>query len=229
MITRQSALQDARDHTVTERPYLLVTLAVIGVIGCVAVIAGMFAAQVVVPDHYWVSDTISDLAAGEWESVMDIALYGFATSLFAVSLAAAHAHLGGVFWSIGILTFVILAALIIVLGARNEYGDGDSEGVVIHIYLVYGIGALFTLAPLCMAGPVGVRHRWAGRTLIGLAVAWAILCPVFLLSPTSIDGLIERVLGLIACAIVCTLCAVFFLRGIRGINASSSRQARFSD
>lgn len=198
---------------VAERPRLLITLAVIGVMGSVAMIAGMFVAQTLVPDYNWVSDTISDLAAGEWEMVMDVALYGFAAALFAVSLAAAHAHLGTVGWSVGILSFAVIAALVVIIGARNEYGDGDNEGVVIHIYLVYGLGALFTLAPICMVGALRAEHRWARNALIGLAVAWAILCPVFLLSATSIDGLLERVLGLIACAMVWTLSAVFYQRG----------------
>ncbi|MEF2551601.1 DUF998 domain-containing protein [Aurantimonas sp. A2-1-M11] len=201
--------------SVTERPYLLMTLAGIGILGCAVVIIGMFVAQALVPDYHWVSDTISDLAAGEWEIVMDVSLYGFAAGLFAVSLAAAHAHLGRTGWSIGVVSFAILAALVIIIGARNEYGDGDNNGVVIHIYLVYGLGALFTLAPLCMAGGIGYYSTRAKRALIGLALAWAVLCPVFLLSPTSIDGLLERVLGLIACAIVVTLCTVFFQRGNR--------------
>lgn len=202
-----------RRSAVAERPFLLITLAVIGVMGSVAVIAGMFVAQTLVPDYNWVSDTISDLAAGEWEMVMDVALYGFAAALFAVSLAAAHAHLGTAGWSVGILSFAVIAALVVIIGARNEYGDGDNEGVVIHIYLVYVLGALFTLAPLCMAGALGADHRWARNALIGLAAAWAILCPVFLLSATSIDGLLERGLGLLACAMVWTLCAVFYQRG----------------
>lgn len=212
-----------------ERPYLLMILAAIGFMGCVAVIIGMFLAQALVPDHYWVSDTISDLAAGKLKIVMDVALYGFAAGLFAVSLAAAHAHLGGVGWSVGLLSFAVLAALVVVIGARNEYGDGDNSGVVIHIYLVYGIGALFTLAPLCMASAMGQHHVWAHRALIGLAGLWAVLCPIFLLAPTSIDGLLERVLGLIACALVCTLCAVFFLRGVRRINPGADQRHRLAD
>lgn len=189
------------------------TLALIAFMGSAAVIIGMFVAQTLVPDYNWVSDTISDLAAGEWEIVMDVALYGFASGLLAVSLASAHAHLGEIGWSAGIFSFAVLAALVVVVGARNEYGDGDHEGVVIHSYLVYAIGALFTLAPLCMACALGEHHGWAKRALIGLAILWAILCPVFLLVPTSFDGLLERALGLIACAMVCTLGAVFFQRG----------------
>lgn len=212
-----------------ERPYLLIALAVIGFLGCAAVIVGMFVAQTLVPDYNWVSDTISDLAAGEWEIVMDISLYGFAAGLLAVSIAAAHAHLGGVGWSVGVLSFAVLAALVVVVGARNEYGDSDNEGVVIHIYLVYGIGVLFTLAPLCMANAIGQHHVWAQRAMVALAVAWAILCPIFLLSATSIDGVLERALGLVACALVSTLCAVFFLRGVRSIDAGSYQQDRYTN
>lgn len=126
-----------------------------------------------------------------------------------MSLAAAHAHLGTVGRSVGIFSFAVLAALVVISGARNEYGDSDTKGVVIHISLVYVLGAVFTLAPLCMAGALRADHRWARNALIGLAAARAILCPVFLLAATSIDGLLERVLRLIACEMVWTLCAVF--------------------
>lgn len=201
------------DRVITEQPYLLMTLAVVGILGCVVLVVGVFVAQALVPDYDWVADTISDLAAGEWEIVMDVSLYVFAAGLFAVSLAAAHAHLGRTGWSIGVFSFAFLAALVVIVGSRNEYGDGDNEGVVIHIYLVYGIGALFALAPLCMARTIGARSAWAGRALIGLTVVWVILCPVFLLSPTWIDGVLERMLGVIACAIVLTVCVFFFQRG----------------
>lgn len=66
---------------------------------------------------------------------MDVALYGFAAGLFAMALAASHAHLGDIGWPAGMPSLALLAALIITVGARNEYGDGDNEGVVIHIYL----------------------------------------------------------------------------------------------
>lgn len=189
------------------------SLAAIGFAGCLSLVAGTLIAQAFVPGYNWVSDTISDLAAGRWEIIMDLALYGFAAGLFAVALASSHAHLGGRGWSVGLLCFAILAALVVVIGARNEYGDSDHEGVVIHAYLVYALGALFTLAPFCMARGIGRVHVWARRSLTGLAVAWAIISVVFLLAPTGIDGLLERVAGLIACATVSTMCASFWRLG----------------
>ena len=207
-------MKDATGHSIhAERPYLLMLLGAFGILGCAALVLGTLAAQIIVPGHDWIADTISDLGAGEWEIVMDLALYGFAAGLLAAALAAAHAHLGGVGWSVGVLSLAILAALVIVVGARNEYGDNDEEGVVIHIYLVYGLGLFFFLTPLCMMTGIGREHPTAKKLLIGLAVAWGFAAPIFLLAPTSVDGLLERLLGVIACAILAVLCYVFFKRG----------------
>jgi len=207
-------MKDATGHsTDAERPYLLMAFGALGILGCVSLVLGTVIAQMVVPGHDWIADTISDLGAGEWEIIMDLALYGFAAGLMATALAASHAHLGGVAWSMGVTGLAILAALVIVVGARNEYGDGDNEGIVIHIYLVYGIGLFFTVVPFCMAAGIGRDHGAARWLLILLGIAWVCAAPVFLFSPTSIDGLLERGLGLIACGIVVVLSWVFYTRG----------------
>ncbi|MEL7211662.1 MAG: DUF998 domain-containing protein [Pseudomonadota bacterium] len=205
---------DVTGHAVDqERPYLLLFMAALGVFGCFVLLAGTVIAPFFVPDYDWVADTISDLAAGQSEIIMDVALYGFAASLMAIALAASHAHLGGVFWSVGVLSFAILATLVVIIGARNEYGDGDNEGVVIHIYLVYGLGVFFTLAPFSMAAGIKEVAPWACRTLITLGVLWVLSAPVFFFLPTGIDGLYERLLGVIAGVMVLVLSAVFWQRG----------------
>ncbi len=208
-------MADGRENSLTyaERPYLLLFLGWLGILGCIALIVGTIIAPFFVPNHDWVADTISDLAAGPSEIVMDVSLYAFAAGLAATALAASHAHLGGVGWSAGILSLAILSALVIIIGARNEYGDGDADGVVIHIYLVYGLGLFFLAAPLLMASGIGPDHTWAKQALIGLAILWALASPVFLFLPTSVDGLYERALGIISCGIIVVLCAVFITRG----------------
>lgn len=197
-----------------ERPGLLICLSAVGLLGCASLIIGTVVAAAVVPGHDRMSDTISDLGAGRYEIIMDVALYGFAAGLMATALAASHAHLGAGGWSFGVVSLAILAALVTVIAARNEYGDKDSEGVVIHMYLVYALGALFLLT--CAAMQAGLRacgHGAAGAALIGLGAVWAVVSAIFLMSPTSVDGLIERILGLVACAIVVVLCTVFLGRG----------------
>lgn len=184
----------------------------LGIAGCIALLVGTMVAPFFVPDYNWMTDTISDLAAGQSELIMDIALYGFAVGLLTTALAAAHAHSGRKTWSVGVLSLVILAGIVVVVGARNEYGDQDNEGIVIHTQLVYGLGVFFTLAPLCMAGSLAENHNWAKWSLIVLAILWCVAAPIFFFLPTSIDGLYERGLGLIACAIVVTLDIVFLSR-----------------
>ena len=196
----------------TERPHLLFCLGALGLLGCVSLISATIMGPYFVPNHDWIADTISDLAAGEGEIIMDVGLYGFAIGLMATALAASHAHLGNVGWSVGILSLAALAALVIIVGARNEYGDGDSDGVVIHIYLVYGLGIFFLLAPLCMASGAGRHAAWAKVACFVLAGIWAVSAPVFFFLPTGIDGLYERALGGIACAFVILLSVIFIQR-----------------
>ncbi len=215
MPSADDASYPSKPSPTTEHRWLLIVLGLIGLGGCAALVIGTLIAPFYVPDHDWIADTISDLAAGRWEIMMDVALYGFGAGLMATSLAASHAHLGKVGWSVGIISLSILAALVVIIGARNEYGDNDNEGVVIHIYLVYGLGALFTVVSAVMqAGLRASGHDRAGKWLIGLGIGWAIMSPVFLMSPTWIDGLLERFLGLFACAMVVTLSLVFLRRGL---------------
>ncbi|RED11371.1 DUF998 domain-containing protein [Pontivivens insulae] len=195
-----------------ERPTLLRLLACLALAGCLSLIVGTVAGQSVVPDHDWIADTISDLAAGPGEIVMDVALYGFAAGLFAAAMAASNAHLGGRRWSVGLISLALAGALVIIVGARNEYGDNDSDGIVIHAYLVYGLGLAFTVIPYSMAPGAGRVHRWAKPTLYALGTIWLIAAPIFLVLPTDVDGAYERGLGLIACAIILVLARVFLTR-----------------
>lgn len=197
-----------------EQPYLLILLGGLGMLGTVAMAIAVTVASFIVPDHDWISETISDMAAGPLKIVTDVALYGFAAALVATAMAASHAHLGRVFWSIGTVSLGTLAAIVTIIAARDEYGDGDQVGVTVHVELVYALGTLFLVAMLSMAGGA-VRHRpWLRSTFIVLGVAWGVMAPIFFVLPTSIDGLYERGLGLIAGTFVFCLSWMFLRRGI---------------
>lgn len=199
-----------------EEPGLLRLLAWIGLAGPAALALGTLIAPFFVPNYDWAADTISDLAAGESELIMDLALYGFAAGLTATALAAAHVHLDGRRWSVATVCLALLGAIVVVVGARNEYGDADSDGVVIHIYLVYALGLLFAAVPFLMARGVGWSVPAAGRALAGLGAAWVLAAPVFFFLPTAIDGLYERALGLVAGSMVVVLNLVFLRRARLG-------------
>ncbi|MGR3484831.1 MAG: DUF998 domain-containing protein [Paracoccaceae bacterium] len=200
----------AENKTHAERPELLMAMAALGAAGVVALVVGVLWAQAAVPGHDWVADTISDLGAGELEWIMDFGLYAFASGLAGLSVAAAHAHLGGRRWSWGVICLLILAGLVMVIGARDEYGDDDPGGVVIHMYLVYGLGVFFTIMPLLLATGL---DGWPRRALIGLGVLWLASSPVFFALPDDVDGLYERALGVVAGAQVLVLSWLFWRRG----------------
>lgn len=190
-----------------QRPLLAKALGVMGLLGCLAAIGGTLLAQIIVPGHDWISDTISDLAAGRYAIIMDVALYGFAAGIMATSLGTAHVHLGKSGWSAGVLALAVIAGLVIIIAARDEYGDGDSNGgtVVIHIYLVYALGLLFAYLPVGMYRGLQQGHPGAARSLAVLGGVWVILAPLFLVMSTGWDGLVERILALVACGMIAIL------------------------
>jgi hypothetical membrane protein len=203
----QTELQDCR-----ESPVLTTVLAWYAILGCGIFAISILIADFVVPNHDWISDTISDLGAGKYEFIVDIGIYAFSASLVAVALLAAHVHLGRWPWSLGVVGFAALGLIVFLVGARNEYGDSDSEGVVIHIYLVYALGFLFAALPLAMARDADCIGQNHCRLLIGLSILWILSAPVFFFLPNSIDGIYERYLGLIAFGITIAMARIFLHR-----------------
>ena len=196
-------------------PKLMIWLGWYAVAGCVIFAMSILVADVVVPDHDWIADTISDLGAGRYEFIVDIGIYAFAASVIATALLAAHFHLGGWAWSLGIVGLALLGLIVILIGARNEYGDNDSEGVVIHVYLVYVLGFLMTVIPLAMSRGARRAGKPYRTILIGIFIVWTASAPVFFLMPTNTDGIYERYLGLIAFSLIFTLAHLFITQARR--------------
>jgi hypothetical membrane protein len=197
---------------VEEQPKLMIALGIFAIFGCLVFALSIYIADMVVPNHDWVSDTISDLAAGEYELIVDVGIYFFSGLIIATALMAAHVHMGGWRWSVAIVCLAILGLVVFLVGARNEYGDNDSESVVIHVYLVYAIGVLVTAIALLMAKGAGKAGDIYQRTLLAIAAVWAVSAPIFFLLPDDIDGAYERYLGLLAFALIFVLSKLFISR-----------------
>ena len=179
-------------------PGFLSTMMWLTILGSIGLVGGNIVGSIVVPGHDFIADTVSDLAAGRYEIIQDVSLYGFAASLMALSLAAAHLHNGVSRWSWLTLCLAILAVCVVIIGARNEYGDGDNEGVVIHIYVVYALGILFTAVFALSALEGGRISSFLRPVSIACLIAWGIGAPIFFILPTEWDGLWERGLGVIS-------------------------------
>lgn len=179
-------------------PLFLMVTGACAIAGAVALVSGNVLGSLVVPGHDWVSDTVSDLAAGRYEIIQDVALYGFAAALIALALAGAHLHPGGWRWNGIIAGETLLALCVVIIAARNEYGDNDNAGIVVHIYIVYALGLLFA-GVFALTASVGRTLGRAFAWVSGVcAVLWILAAPVFFFVPTSIDGAWERGLGMIA-------------------------------
>ncbi|NDV49733.1 MULTISPECIES: DUF998 domain-containing protein [unclassified Salipiger] len=195
-----------------ERPALMHALVLLAIFGCVALTASILIADFVVPDHDWIADTISDLGAGRYEFIVDTGLYAFSAALIGLAVLAAHVHLGAWDWSVGIIALIVFGLLVFLIGARNEYGDNDSEGWVIHTYLVYALGLAMATACFALArgaARVGPRYR---TILIGTGVVWCASAPIFFFLPTAVDGIYERYLGAVSYVLVLTLAHLFHQR-----------------
>ena len=189
-------------HHVDDSPPLLIACGWIGLLGTAALGISNVVGSIVVPGHDWIADTISDLGAGRYEIIQDLGLYGYAAALLACAIGAANRHIGGARWSWAILGLALLALMVTLVGVRNEYGDGDSDGIVMHRYFVYGLGVLFAAVPMLMARGMGARGKGWAVLAWTCGVLWAVAAPVFFFLPTGIDGIYERGLGVITMVFV---------------------------
>lgn len=222
-------LRTRAEHMVSEnsRPadgMLLRLCAGLAVLGAVLLVGSNILGSILLDSHDWVSDTVSDLAAGDLEIIQDVGLYGYAAGLIALAIGAAHIRVPGKSWTMSIFALALLALCVTVIGARNEYGDNDSEGVEIHIYIVYALGALFTLLFFAAARGVGLVGRRFRRFSKGCGIMWAIAAPLFFVLPTSFDGAWERGLGLITVAWV--VMAAWVLMRLASVADTADRPRR---
>ncbi|CTQ51342.1 DUF998 domain-containing protein [Jannaschia donghaensis] len=203
---------DSPGAPLMEHPHILRGMAVIAFAGPVIFAISILIADFVVPDHDWIADTISDLGAGRYEFIVDIGIYAYSATLIACAVAASHAHLGGRGWSLGIYGLIAAGLIVFLIGARNEYGDGDDSTWHIHIYLVLGLYVIFAVIPWSMSAGMAAIRPLAGRIAKGVTIIWVPTAPVFLFMSTEIDGLYERFLGLQTFIFVYALAWTFLCR-----------------
>ena len=174
--------------------YALLAIAAVAVIDA---IWGLF----VVADYSWISDTISDLAAGDSSRIVDFAIKGFSIAVGLVGLALWRWNLGRLtghswrYW-VGCAIACALAPVIYFIAGYDGYSGKPMGEMTIHLYLVYALGLGFPLmAWLTEPAFEAVSRRWRNLSL-GLAVIWVLTAPYFMFMGTGWDGLYERGLAL---------------------------------
>ncbi len=177
-----------------------------GILGAGAAVVSDIIGSLVVPNYDWISDTISDLAAGRYSMIQDVGLYAFAAALLACAIGAANVHTGQNRWTAGVLALALMGAMVTVIGARNEYGDNDAvQTWGVHLGLVYVLMLLFLATTLVM-GPGMGRLRSRFRTWSFVCSALFVLAGIaYFFSPRGYTGLTERAVVLVAIAWVVTV------------------------
>lgn len=184
-------------HDDASHPRLFYFCGVVGILGCIVVVVANLVGVMVQPQEGLIADTISALAAGRYAFIMDIGLYAFAAGILAAAAGLRRLHWGHWSWTAGSWLLTLMAVLIVVIGAHGEYGDGEPGGFVIHLPLVGVMALTFTAsALLTAAGFYNHRRRWFWFNIV-CAVLWVVGAAAFWFSPTWIDGLIERGVGMI--------------------------------
>lgn len=192
---------------------LLRACGIVGLIGPIGAVVANILGVLIYEEHDWISETISNLAAGPWGWIQDVGLVLLAFGLVAVAAGLWNWGLGGIRRKVVVTALVLLAADVVVIALHNEYGDGDSGKFVIHSYANYALGLLFGVTTWAAARPLGaVGPRWK-RFSWGIAIAWVILAPVFYFVPTAWDGLYERGLALLFLGWVAAVSWLLLRRG----------------
>ena len=141
-----------------------------------------------------VGETISNLAAGEWDILADLGIYAFVVGVLAVTVGLARWRVTRWDWRLGIVLLVVLAVDYTLIAAYEAYSTGD--GPQIHYKLVYLMGVAFPLTVLLTAGQFYEIDKRLGIALYVGGALWAIAAPFLFVVPTAWDGLYERALAL---------------------------------
>ncbi len=176
---------------------LLLICGLVGIFGCVSVLLTDFIGIVAVDGYNPISQTISALAITEKAWIQDTGLNLFAASCAACALGLFSMNLGDWKWKAGVSLLLLLAIDILLISEHDKYAGREGVGAATHIYCVYALGLLFTLVPLLIS--FGLKKISRGWHLFSLwiAIAWAIVSPVFFFIPTNWDGAYERFVSLI--------------------------------
>ncbi|MGB7083987.1 MAG: DUF998 domain-containing protein [Phormidesmis sp.] len=172
----------------------------VGLFGCFSVVITDIVGTIVVDGYNPISQTISDLAINKKAWIQDVGLNLFAASFAACGIGFFILDMDGWKWKVGSILLFVLAVDILVISEFDRYADLDSFGSTVHLSCVVVLAVVFTLMlVLTASGLSKVNQSWRSFNLV-TAFIWALMAPVFFVTPNSLNGAYERLLSLIVIA-----------------------------
>ncbi|MGF1459714.1 MAG: DUF998 domain-containing protein [Leptolyngbyaceae cyanobacterium] len=176
---------------------ILIVCGLVGLVGCISVVATDIIGAIVVDSYNPISQTISALAIERKAWIQDVGLNLFAASFAACGVGFILLNLGNWKWRVGSALLFALAADILMISEFDKYADRDGFGSTVHLTCVIILATLFALMLLLTThGLSKVSRNWQIFNL-ATAFTWGVMSPIFFVTPNSWNGAYERLISLI--------------------------------
>ncbi|CAM4319642.1 DUF998 domain-containing protein [Gillisia hiemivivida] len=172
---------------------------VVGIIGCIAVIASDIIGIAVHEKHDPISDTISMLAIGKYGWIQDWGLDILALGYFALAIGLYTWKRKDAKWLISLIILVLISIVLVFIAEHNQYAGRPGHNI--HRKLVYALAGLFLILNFLISSDLKLLAPFLKKFSLWIAALWLISAPLLPLIPDSWDGAYER--------LVCTLLVVW--------------------
>ena len=175
------------------KKFIYKTCGVIGILGCVAVLAADLIGIALHEAHNPISNTISMLAIGKYGWIQDWGIDILAVGFFALAIGLYTWKSSGIKWIIALIILVLIGIDLIMIAEHNQYAG--RPGHKIHRKLVYALAVLFPAVVLLTSFDLKMLKPYLKKFSFWIAGLWLVLAPLFPLIPDYIDGAYERLVS----------------------------------
>lgn len=163
---------------------------VLGIMGCIVVVASDLIGIAVHEKHDPISDTISMLAIGKYGWIQDLGLDILALGYLSIAIGLYTWKSKGAKWIISLIILVLMSIDLVLIAEHNQYAG--RPGYNIHRELVYILTGLFLILNILISFDLKYLNSFLKKISFWIAGLWLIFAPLLPLIPDAWDGAYER-------------------------------------
>ncbi|MFV8224316.1 DUF998 domain-containing protein [Christiangramia aquimixticola] len=165
---------------------------IIGLIGCIAVLAADLIGIAVHEAHNPIANTISMLAIGKYGWIQDWGLNILAMGYLAIAAGLYTLKKDGLKWIISLIILVLIAGDIIMIAEHNQYAGRPGENI--HRTLVYILAGLFLVLTFLISSDIQTLKPSLKKFSLWIAGIWLVTAPWLPYIPDGYNGAYERLI-----------------------------------